>query len=79
VILAVVHGDRGNFGVAHAGLDRGEGGLHRAVLHDGGAADELQLLGALDHLDAVDQFARVDIFGARELLHNEVPIANDIW
>ena len=66
VILAVVHRDRGHLGVAHAGLDRGEGGLHRAVLHDGAALDQLQLLGALDHLDAVDQLAGVDVFARRE-------------
>src|SRR4029079_12113322 len=72
VILAVVHRDRGHFGVAHAGLDCGEGRFHRAVLHDGGAANELQLLCALDDLNAVDQFAGVDITRARELFHDGV-------
>ncbi len=33
VALTVVLGDRGDLDVAHAGLHRGEGRPHRAVLH----------------------------------------------
>ena len=34
VVLAVMHRDRGDFSVAHSGLDRRKGRPHRAVLHD---------------------------------------------
>ena len=64
--LAVALRDGGDVAVAHARLDRGEGGAHGAVLHRGGAADQLLLFGALDHLDAVDEVGGVDKTGVGE-------------
>ncbi len=59
--LAVMLRDRRHFGVAHAGLDRGKGCAHRAVLHRGSALHQLHLFRALDDLDAVDQVGGIDI------------------
>ena len=71
VALAVALRDRRDIAVAQAGLDRGEGGTHGAVLHGGGALDQFLFLGALDHLDAVDHVGGVDEFAVGEtaLLH----------
>ena len=60
VALAVALRDRCDIAVAHAGLDGGEGRAHGAVLHGGGAPDQVLLLGALDDLDAVDEVGGID-------------------
>ena len=79
MILAVVHGDRGHFGVAHAGLDRGEGGLHRAVLHDGGAADSSSSSALLITLTRSTSSLASTYLALGNFFMMKSPIANDIW
>ena len=64
--LAVVLRDSGDLDVAHAGLHRGEGGAHGAVLHQRGALHQLHLFRALDDLDAVDHVGGIDEARLRE-------------
>ena len=66
VALAVLLRDRGDLGVAHAGLHGGESRAHGAVLHQRGALDQLHLLGALDDLDTVDQVGGIDVSALSE-------------
>jgi hypothetical protein len=72
VALAVALGDRRDVGIAHAGLERAERRPHGAVLHACAAHHQLLLLGALDHLDAVDHVARLDELGVREAAQPQV-------
>ena len=60
----LVLGERGHLGVAHARANLLEHAGEYLVLHQGGAADQRDLLLALDRLEAVDELGRVDELGA---------------
>ncbi len=59
---AFVFGERGDIVAAHAGLDLLQHAREDLILHVRAFADEVLLLVALDRLQAVDDFGRVDEF-----------------